>query len=215
MTLGRILYLLASGVFLIPFCIMSVIMCLFARRSVLDGKVARIVWGPIPLIHNKYWSKALKDHGYNSVTYMHKAFENINTKDDFDEYVSGRLKGVPVPIKLVILFWESLLRFDVFCLSANGWLLGHTPYGFLEAPIFKFAGKKTIILPFGGDSYVYRNVKSVCLQHGLQLSYPAMARKQKAIERRFDYWCTYTVSFLPSALLLRFETCHCSVSINT
>lgn len=200
MSAGRILYLLASGVFLIPFCIMSVIVCLFARRPVLDGKVARIVWGPIPIINNKYWSKALKDNGYNSTTYMHKAFENINTKDDFDEYVSGRLKGVPAPIKLVLLFWESLLRFDVFCISCNGWLLGHTPYGFLEAPIFKFAAKKTIVIPFGGDAYVYKNVRSVALRHGLQLSYPALAKDQETIEKRVAYWRKHA-DFMPGSVI--------------
>ena len=42
--------------------------------------------GGAPLLNNKYWSNALREHGWPSITLMEYYFD-INKKDDFDYYV--------------------------------------------------------------------------------------------------------------------------------
>ena len=44
----------------------------------------RLVWGPVPIISNKYWSNALNKAGYYSRTIMFSYQADINRADDYD-----------------------------------------------------------------------------------------------------------------------------------
>jgi glycosyltransferase involved in cell wall biosynthesis len=158
----------------------------------------RLVWGPTPIMNNKYWSQAMRRAGYSSQTLMHSHYERINDKSDFDEYVFDRYtRIIPRPFKLLLLFWESLFRFDVFFISNDGWLLGKTPYWRFEAWILKLSRKKIVILPYGGDCFVYRNVRSTNALHALLLSYPDAARHQEAVSARVNYWMRHGDAVIP------------------
>ena len=192
------LYQSAAWLIAVPFTIISVVLALVARQLSPAPKSPRLVWGMTPIISNKYWSAAMRQRGYASQTLMTGYYNAINSKQDFDEYVFDRYFALlPRAAKVVLMFWESLFRFDVFFISCEGWLLGKTPLRFLEAFILRVAGKKTIILPYGGDSYVYRNLASAPLAHGLMLSYPAAARTQDAIEKRVQYWARHGDAIIP------------------
>ena len=52
----------------------------------------------------------------------------------------------------------------------------------------KLAKKKTVLIPYGADAYVYREIRSVNSIHGLLLSYPQHAKLQEKIARRVSYW---------------------------
>jgi glycosyltransferase involved in cell wall biosynthesis len=183
------IYVIAYAL-LLPIGLISLLIAIAARSRCTDPKKARIVFGPTPIINNKYWSKALVNAGYNSRTLMRKVYA-INHISDYDEYVFNRYGVAPLPIKLVIGFWHSLFRFDVFVIAFDGWLLGSTPYWFIEAFVFKIARKKTIVIPYGGDAFVYRNIRASELAHGLMLSYPESARNQEYIARQVRYWTTH------------------------
>lgn len=180
----------AAYIALLPMLVISFAAALAARSRCTEVKNARIVFGPTPVINNKYWSQALLREGYRSQTLMRTLYA-INHPSDYDEYVFQRYGMLPLPLKLVIGFWHSLFRFDVFVIAFDGWLLGRTPYWFLEAPLFKLAGKKTILIPYGGDAFVYRDITSSLLAHGLMLSYPESARHQDAVASRVHYWTAH------------------------
>jgi hypothetical protein len=44
----------------------------------------RLVWGPIPIINNVYWSKAMKNAGYSSTTFTIGFYSTINKREDWD-----------------------------------------------------------------------------------------------------------------------------------
>jgi glycosyltransferase involved in cell wall biosynthesis len=46
-----------------------------------------------------------------------------------------------------------------------------------------------VVIPYGGDAFVYRNIRSTSVMHALMISYPKAARAQDAIQRRVSYWC--------------------------
>lgn len=181
--------------------VVAVILAILARcsRRVVLGH-ARLVWGPIPIINNKYWSDAMRAAGWSSQTLMMGFASTINKKEDFDELVSDRYGFLPTSLKLLLIFLESLFRFDVFFLSFNGWLLGNTPYWHLEAPLLKIAGKKIVIIPYGGDAYVYRNIRSTSVQHALMISYPAAARKQDSIQKKVHHWIKNADCIIPGGI---------------
>lgn len=184
---------LASAIVLsiaIPiFCTLTVLISLIARKDKPNNaSESRIVWGPAPIINNKYWSEAMKRSGYISQTLMRGYSATINKKNDYNEYTSDRFRLIPEKVKTCFLFWESLFRFDVFMLSFQGWLLGASVIWFLEPYFLKIAGKRVVVIPYGGDAYVYRNVRSPSLAHGLMMSYPAQAKIQDRIESRVNMW---------------------------
>jgi hypothetical protein len=191
--LYAVIALIAAPVF---FCI-SLVLALLARML---GKTTppRLVWGPTPIMNNKYWSQAMRKLGFSSQTLMRSHYERINDKADFDEYVFDRYtRIIPRPLKLLLLFWESLFRFDVFFISNDGWLLGKTPYWRFEAHLLKLARKKIVILPYGGDCFVYRNVRSTTTLHALLLSYPDAARHQETVAARVHYWMRHGDAVIP------------------
>lgn len=67
--------------------------------------------------------------------------------------------------------------------------LGGSRFQFLEAPLLRLAKKKTIVTPYGGDAYVYRNIRSLSLLHCLMIIILSRAaRAQDSIEERVKYW---------------------------
>lgn len=204
MSLKRLCRKILEYVLAIPFVLVTFPLAWLAGKTVKSGSKnggkPRLIWGPTPIINNKYWSGAMKEAGYDSTTFMLTYYGNINKKDDFDEYIADRLPGLPLFLKLPFLFWESLWRFDVFVLPFHGWLLGQTALWRLEAPLLHLAGKKILIIPYGSDAYVYRDVRSISLQHGLLASYPAAARQQEAIRKKVSYWARHADCITPGVM---------------
>ena len=58
----------------------------FLLAALLPGKRKDLlIWGPEPGIDNKYWSQAMKEVGWKSVTLMSDHYA-INKRGDFDLY---------------------------------------------------------------------------------------------------------------------------------
>jgi hypothetical protein len=158
----------------------------------------RLVWGSTPILNYSHWSQAMKQAGYTSETFVEEFYTNINRREDWDRLLSEQYKWAPRRLKLLLGFLHSLFRYDVFIISFNGFFIGRTPLAYFQAQILKVAGKKTIVLPFGSDSYVYRRVRSTGTLQGLMMSYPLLARKQRKIARDVDYWCEHADAVIPA-----------------
>ncbi len=55
--------------------------------------------------------------------------------------------------------------------------------------MLQLANKKTVLIPYGSDSYVYRRIRSTSLLQALLVSYPGASRRQAQVAARVDYWC--------------------------
>ena len=152
----------------------------------------RFVFGPVPIMNNVYWSKAIKSMGYRSETYTIGFYSQINSRDDWDVLLDDKYRFIPIQnLKYFFAFAESLFRYDIFVIPMTGFFLGLTPLARFEAYFLMLAGKKTIVMPYGSDSYSYRNIRSTSLINGLLMSYPQAARNQKKVANRVDYWCRF------------------------
>ena len=155
----------------------------------------RLFWGTVPIINNKYFSKAMKDFGYESSTVMSGFFDSINDKSDFDIYTDLIIKKktlLPQFIKHLfkdfILLDYALTYYDVFHVSYIGLFLQNTQYRFSEAQILKKCNKKVIMLPFGSDFYMYSKILNSSLRHVLLMSYPNHGKNENEITSRVNYW---------------------------
>lgn len=142
----------------------------------------------------------MKKAGYSSETFTTNYFSTINKRDDWDRILGEEYKMAPSFLKAFLAFSESLFRYDVFFVSANGFFLGSTNLCFLQAQFLKLAGKKIVLLPYGADSYVYRRIKSCSTVHALLISYPEAAKTQIAIARQVDYWVKYADAVVPAGM---------------
>lgn len=153
----------------------------------------RLFWGPIPIINNKYFALAMRNAGYKSDSVV-LHFYSINKKEDFDLYTEEILASYQLPAFVKKYFSEwilldfSLKNYDIFHISYEGLFLRNTVYWKLEAEILHACNKKIVMIPYGGDAFMYSKIKSSSQQHALLINYPGAARNECAITERVAYW---------------------------
>ena len=186
----------------LPIVGLAIILTVIASRLRARPTVPRLVWGPDPIISNKYWSHAMRALKYESKTVMYPHY-HINQESDFDVYIH-QLVSLPKIGSYVNRLWGPYLafiyaawNFEIFHHPASGGFLGQTLLWRYEGLLLRWAGKKVVILPYGGDFYSYSKVIDPCLRHALLLSYPAAARKEKEIEERVSYWVKHADVMVP------------------
>ena len=122
-----------------------------ARRRRRGGRPA-ILWGPQPILNNRYSALADRLYGYRSETLVYDVYR-INTRGDWDHVWDRAFKlpliGAAVPYAAFL--WAGL-RYDIFGFFFDGGLLAPTPFWSAELPLLKLAGKGIVVYPYGGDA---------------------------------------------------------------
>jgi glycosyltransferase involved in cell wall biosynthesis len=175
---------------LVGFFVISevLLLCLFRRKP---GD--ELIWGPIPIINNKYWSQAMSRKGWKSKTLM-KSFYAINKKDDYDLYFEDvmprwiRSSYFRNSVSHYFALLYMIRNASVVHLPFSGGPLGATEFWRFEGYLFRWARIKTVLLPYGGDTYRYSQVTDSSLRHALLLSYPQAAKSEPEIAERVAYW---------------------------
>ena len=157
----------------------------------------RLVWGSVPIINNSHWSRAMRAAGFNSVTYT-DGYYQINDRGDWDLILSEQYSWLPVTIRPYVAFLVAIFKYDIFFISIDGFFIGRGSLWWIQSPILKLAKKKVVVIPYGGDAFIYRRVRSPSVVHGLLSSYPLAARQQAAISRRVDYWVARADFVIPA-----------------
>lgn len=169
---------------------------LIVLAALFRGKRRKIIWGPVPIINNKYWSEAIRLVGYDSETLVLTYYSNINKKEDFDKYFTDLL---PAPLRIL----PKIAQMEFACYAAlfyvlrnaqiinipfSGGPLGFTAVWWLEPLLFRLFGVRTVVIPYGADVFVYALVQDAVLRHGLMLSYPHESYIEKTVRRQVDFW---------------------------
>jgi glycosyltransferase involved in cell wall biosynthesis len=186
-----------DGVFVLFATVVSLFIRFFFKAN---NNSPRIVWGSTPIINNSYWSKAMRELGFKSETFTLDFYSTINRRSDWDVILSEQYYIWPSFLKPYLAFIDSLLRFDVFVISFEGFFLNHTSIWRCQGFLFRLAGKKSVVIPYGADAYVYRRIRSTALIHGLLMSYPQYSKTQKKIAQRVDYWCKWGDVIIPGLM---------------
>lgn len=158
---------------------------------IVKKKREQLIWGPVPILNNKYWSNAMKKAGYKSITYMNGCY-SINKKGDFDKYFFnkghlGRVLNI-LQFNNYFAFCYCIRHCSVIHIPYTGGFLGGTPLEKIEAELLHLANIKIVVLPYGSDFYRYSRILDKSLTAGLLTSYPEYARMEKIIDRRVEYW---------------------------
>jgi hypothetical protein len=164
----------------------------FVIAALLPGRREILVWGSSPLISNKYWSEAMRQAGYRSMTIMDSLY-GINRRADFDRlFVDFAPKWLPhlprFALGSIAALVFALRNARVMHMSYDGFALGRTWLWWLEPYLFRLAGVKTVVMPYGADGFVYSDVIDISVRHALLAHYPQMARKERRIRAGLTHW---------------------------
>jgi glycosyltransferase involved in cell wall biosynthesis len=186
------LYMLRNGALAVAYWLLLLplltVQLAFARR-----RKDLLVWGPVPIANNRYWSAAMAKAGWKSTTLVSGYYASINRREDFDLYFEdlvpwprqGNLNRLLRPLFAHLYIARHAA---VAHIPFSGGPLGHTALWRVEAFLFRLAGVKTVLVPYGADIYRYSRIPDASVRHALLLSYPAAGRSEGAIERRVRYW---------------------------
>lgn len=172
----------------------------FVLAALLPGRRARFVWGPVPILSNRYWSEAIKAGGRDSITIMEGHY-GINRREDWDFiYDDFAPRWLPHVVRMglgaCLAHLHVLRRAQVVHLTFDGFVLGRTAWWRLEAPLFRLAGIKTIVMPYGADVFAYSRIADLSTRYGLLASYPHFGRRDDRITERIDYWSRHADAML-------------------
>ncbi len=142
----------------------------------------RLIWGPTPIISNKYWSLSMRHVGYESLTVaqtVYPAHERSDFDVHWDELTRHRL---PAPLRAYAPFVWALRHGDVFMLYFDGGFLRGTSFEWWEYPLMRLAGKRIVVSPYGGDIAVPGHLRGV--EEVLLADYPHLLEHAELTERR-------------------------------
>jgi len=152
----------------------------------------RLVWGPIAVINNKYWSAAMREAGWDSVTLVEHV-ATINRREDWDllfddvvpRWIPSRLRARvgPVAAAAYVLRHATVLH----CPFSGG-PLGQTRLWRFEARLLARAGVRTVVIPFGGDVAMPSRIADPLVRTAYMASYPDLARFESRTVARVEYW---------------------------
>ncbi|MDC3335230.1 hypothetical protein OAV71_01865 [Opitutales bacterium] len=141
----------------------------------------------------------MKECGYLSHTFV-THFYSVNKRSDWDFILSEKYSFISRFLGPYLAFSASLLKYDVFFISFNGYFIGNTPMRYFQSLFFKLAKKKVVVIPFGSDGFVYKNIRSTSILHALMISYPQLSRKQKLISKDVEYWIKNADLVIPGVM---------------
>lgn len=186
--------------FIFSACLIASVYGFFKNIFNISNKQIRVVFGSSPILNNKYWSQSLRKAGFLSETFVFDYFDSISKKKDWDNILKFKYPFFPYRIRPFLAFTISLFKYDIFVLSYRGYFLQNTIFRFLQADLLRLAKKKIIIIPYGSDAYVYRNIRSSSWTHALMISYPDASRKQRIIDKEIDYWNKNADAVIPGMM---------------
>jgi glycosyltransferase involved in cell wall biosynthesis len=167
-----------------PFILLA---ALFARLMAPNSPKKRIVFGSTPLSNFHHWSSILNTFGWKTKSIVDNVY-SIHDDSFWDVVLSKRWNFLSMDLKRLLAFGVSLISFDVFVISCDGFGLGKMSIWRLQGPILRLSGRKVVVIPYGSDAYMYHFINSVELQFGLLSSYPEQALHATKIEKRVRYW---------------------------
>lgn len=179
---------LLRQVLLSPFALLTILLCL-----VIPKRRKQLIWGPTPIISNQYWAEALRQAGWDSLALMSTVPTVTRPGAPGLYYHDLTPKWIPLAgLRRLLGPCFALLYIvrnaSVIHLSFRGGPLGDTLLWRCEAHLLRWAGVKMIVMPFGGDAYLYSKIADTSLRHALLLSFPGGAHEEPQLQRRVRYW---------------------------
>lgn len=180
-----VLYLIGFISMIISFIMIPVVF-IIAFFSRFIKREYDIGLGPIPMIINVYLKKSLESQGYSAQTYTISPFRMIS---DFDCIMQNWFYKLSPFCRL----FPIIFKYKCLYIYFNGGILEEVKvYRYLEAYIYKAAGIKVVVMPFGGDCQIAERIPNIHLKNALFQYYSHYYKlNHDKIVWQVGYWCKY------------------------
>jgi hypothetical protein len=150
----------------------------------------RLVWAGLPIFSIAWSSKALRAKGFDTLSIANTRYRTA-LDSDFDVWLAdGSVPTLPGRavrlLRAVSCFVTLLFTRDVLHAYFNGGVLGKTPLLNWEFRLWKLAGKKLVLFPYGSDAFVYSRLPASEWAEALKADYPRSTENDAAVAWRVD-----------------------------
>jgi hypothetical protein len=179
-------------VFLVEVCAAPVVL-VAAMLGRLRPKPIDIGLGPEPLINNVYHKKALTRCGYSAETFVNDVFfitDEFDVRGDRSLFGRHTLLRPWIPI---YLFVRAVARYKCLYIYFNGGPLLNRKYFLwrLEPFLYKLAGIKIVVMPYGGDVQDLARTGNLLFKDAMARDYPQFRRRRQRVIQQIDLWTQY------------------------
>lgn len=166
------------------------------RHAKIRSKLSpKLLFGPTPIINNKFWASALKHAGYEAHS-ISLCYVANGRKDDYDFYIDDFIAKYSTIIQWLFIgnlkYFLALdyvvKHYDIVHFSFRFSLLSETGFCNKEPLIYRYFGVKTVILPFGSDYWQYSRVIDTSYKLGLMAHYPNFGKEENQILKKVEFW---------------------------
>lgn len=145
--------------------------------------------GPVPLINNVYFKKALELKGYSVETYVNDLY--FITKE-FDKLYDKKHKKLFAYMPTIFFLWTAFRYKIVYLYFDGGVLACLLGYRKIEALMYKCAGTKIVVMPYGSDCQLFDRTRNKLTAHMLCQDYPNFFRRNYKLTWQNVYvWSRY------------------------
>lgn len=142
--------------------------------------------GPEPLINNVYHKRALELFGYTAETFVDQVWFITS---EFDYRGDLRIRGLLRPLRNYALFVRAIFRYRCLYLYFNGGPLCSRPVVWRVEPLlYRIAGVRVVVMPYGGDVQVMSRSKNLWFKHAMAVDYPEHRLKERRTAAQIDLW---------------------------
>lgn len=147
--------------------------------------------GPFPLINNIYHKRALELAGYSAETFVSQVWHITSDFDvRFDQHwLSKNILCRKFLLNLYIFCW-SARRYRALVIYFDGGAMGQgTAFLWrLEPYLYRLAGVKTVVLPYGSDVQVMSRSPNLQFKHAMAVDYPQHRTRHTHIQAMVEVW---------------------------
>lgn len=151
--------------------------------------------GPEPIISHTYQKKALERYGYAVQTYVNSVYFITQEFDVRGDKYVGKWGSVLLPY---LLFVRVIFTYKGIYIYFNGGSLFPTVVLWRVEPfLYKVAGVKVIVMPYGGDVQELSRSRNFSYKAAMSKDYPGFRFKRGRIAKKIDLWtrhATHVVS---------------------
>ena len=158
-------------------------------------------FGPEPIISNVYFKEALIRYGYTAETFV----TSLNyITSDYDR-VLYRENVVALAYYRIVAFIIAIFRYKCLYIYFTGgpfgrdWLIWR-----FEAALFKLAGVKIVVMPYGSDVQDMTLSPNLSFRHTYARQYRANLIRRKSVAARVDYWSRHAHHIIATGGLVYF-----------
>ncbi len=154
----------------------------------------RLVFMGAPISGLVSTAQAMRDNGY-VVLSVANGDNFIGESARFDKILQPQptdpagCRTLLFAFRHLTLFWETARKYDIMHGYFNGGMFGAGPLMEYEYGLWKLAGRKVILMPYGSDAFVYKDLPETTWAKTIQKTYPHTLKEDLAIDARVKKFC--------------------------